>query len=392
LYHECVLEAVQILGPKHLRACRNPVMNILIWNSWITPAGGMERVALSLANGLANCPGANVFLAGPYDQVPVLRSRIDPKVRFLPCDFQRRADVMLRNALFLRRIVREHKIDVVSAHGSLIPLLPVSVPVAWTEHGPRYGDQPVFKGARTLPWMGVKRRLLSGDWKLVGCSRYVCDRLCGQFGLEAEDAAVILNGVPDAERLRGLEPPRFDEPFRLGFLGRLEPEKFPLDIFELDRELQARGVSCEWNVFGKGSLEGEMRKRAESVGRVKVRGLAAHPAEAFSEMDALVFLSHGQMEGLPTVILESRLARRPVIAWNVTANPEAAGPTDELVEPFDLAAFADAICRVLDRRSASPEAGSEISYDRMIDEYWKLLGSLCRRQVGAERFQEVGQS
>ncbi len=202
------------------------------------------------------------------------------------------------------------------------------------------------------------------------------DRLCPQFGLPPERAAVILNGVPNASRLRNLEPPRFQKPFRLGLVGRLEEEKYPLDILQLDRNLTARGLSCEWHVFGTGSLEHELRHRAAAEPRIHLHGLAADCATAFEKIDALVFLSHGQMEGLPAVILESRLARRPVIAWDVTANPEAAGPFDELVEPFNLSRFASAIKRVLLRAEVPPPATVEFEDCRMIDQYWDLLSGM----------------
>lgn len=363
-------------------------MNVLLWNSWVTPAGGMERVALSIANGLATRCN-RVLLVGPYQTVPVLRERISPAVEFVPCDFARNPAGLVRNSWLLRRLVRQREIDVISAHGSLIPLLPLDVPVVWTEHGPRYGDQPILRGARRLVWGAVRRRLAKGDWKLVGCSEYVRERVCAQLGLTPARAEVILNGVCSPDQLRSLDPPRFQQPFRLGLLGRLEPEKHPFDVFELDRHLAARGLTCEWHIFGDGSLAAEMRRRAQSTPRIQMHGLVASPADAFGRMDALVFLSHGQMEGLPTVILEAREARRPVIAWNVTANPEAAGPCDELVAPFQLPLFAEAIARVI-RRARVPEApGDQFGFDRMIDRYADVLDKHALRGFAG---QELGGS
>jgi glycosyltransferase involved in cell wall biosynthesis len=364
-------------------------MNILVWNSWITPAGGMERVALSLANGFAE-RGANVTLVGPYESVPVLRQAIGARVDFRQCDFSRSLGGLIRNARYLRRVTREKNIDVVSAHGSLFPLLGLDKPVVWTEHGPRYGSRNILSGPKALPWLAIRNRLRSGEWKLVGCSEYVCRRVGTQLDIPVGNSIVIYNGVPKAEALSGLAPPAWGKPAKIGLLGRLEPEKYPTDIFAIDAELQRMGVDCEWLVFGEGSLSGEMRSRAAGHPRIRIRGLAPSGAAALAEVDALAFLSHGDMEGLPTVMLEARLARRPVIAWDVTANPEAAGPLDKLVEPFDLGAFSRAIAETVRGRVVPLPAGDTISYDRMIDQYLEVLGSTGGRPAALESRSMIG--
>lgn len=356
-------------------------MTVLVWNSWITPAGGMERVALSIANGLAD-RGCRVILVGPYDQVPVLRASIHESITYVHCDFDRTPSGLLRNTVFLRRLIRQYRVDVISAHGSLIPLLGLDIPVVWTEHGPRYGDQSILKGWKTLPWSLIRARLRSGKWLFVACSRYVRDRICSELKLNPQMAEVIYNGVPNAAQLRSLPLPAFTAPWRIGFLGRLEPEKHPDDVFALDEILHRRGVDCRWFVWGDGSLASTLREKAEGHPRVRLCGLAKNAAAALAEVDALVFLSHGQMEGLPTVILEARLARRPVIAWDVTANPEATGPADMLVPPFDLEWFATALQQVLHRTPVAAEAAAT-SYEQMIEQYDSVLRKHAHRWTEA---------
>lgn len=350
-------------------------MRILIWNSWITPAGGMERVALSLANGLAE-RRLEVYLAGPYRQAPVLEQQIEPGVNYVPLQFEKSVRGLLSCSRKLQQLIREQRIDVISAHGSLIPLLGVNPPVVWTEHGLRYGSGRFFSGLKALPWTAVRCRLHTGAWHFVGCSEYVRDGICRQFNLPTERASVIYNGVPSALKLERLPAPRFTEPFQIGFLGRMEEEKHPMDAFTLDGHLQELGVPCEWHMFGAGSQLGAVKQRAdEEGGRFHVHGLASSAAEAFARMDLLVFLSHGEMEGLPTVLLEARHARRPAVAWKVTANPEAIGCKEWLVEElFDLEKFALRIAEVLRRRQApEPVDANELSYERMLDHYEAVL-------------------
>lgn len=351
-------------------------MRILIWNNRVSLAGGMERIALSIANGLVQ-RGHYVVLTGPYSAAPMLQRQIDPRINFVDFPFLSSPLGILRSALHLRQLVRREGIQVISANGSLYPLLMLRTPVVWTEHGPRYGFERILSGIRAVPWRIIQKRLQSGNWHLVGCSEYVRQSVSTQLQLPCHQASVIYHGVPNADTLRQLPPPVFKSPYKIGFLGRLEPEKYPLDIFVLRDYLRAAGLVCEWHIFGHGSLLEQVKHRTAEAGRDQVflHGLAHSPQEAFKEMDILAFLSHGAMEGLPTVLLEARLARRPAVAWNVTCNPEAIGDPAWLVDtPFDLKRFAEKIADILLNGTVPEEVPEgQLSYDRMVDEYAAVL-------------------
>lgn len=351
-------------------------MRLLVWISGDSLAGGMERVAISLANGLAE-RGTEVVLAGPLADLPGLAEKVSSRVRRVFVGFQSRVGAVLKAAYQLHRLVRDYRIDIVSAHGSLFPVLAAGAPVVWTEHGTRYGKEPILSGLRTAPWLLIRRRLRTGAWTFVGCSEFVRDSVCRDLGLPHDIAPVIQNGVPGSEGLRSLAPPVFRPPYRVALIGRLDPEKHPLDIFVLDQKMAARGVPVEWHVWGRGALEEQMRKRAAGAPRVHLRGLAADAEQALAGMDAMAFLSHGLFEGLPTVILEARLARRPVVAWDVPVNAGVVGPADLLVPPFDLDRFADGIQEVLRRGVPGPPVPQgEISYGSMIAKYEHVLLTL----------------
>src|ERR1700738_3932340 len=57
-------------------------MNVLVWVSSVTLAGGLARVGLSLANGLSRC-GVAVVLVGPYCNNPDLIKQIEPSVTYV---------------------------------------------------------------------------------------------------------------------------------------------------------------------------------------------------------------------------------------------------------------------------------------------------------------------
>jgi glycosyltransferase involved in cell wall biosynthesis len=55
-------------------------------------------------------------------------------------------------------------------------------------------------------------------------------------------------------------------PLRLGFSGRLVTMKGADHLVEVAARLQARGVCCEWTIFGTGELEASMREQVQRAG------------------------------------------------------------------------------------------------------------------------------
>ncbi len=229
--------------------------SVLVWCSAGDPAGGVEHIAISIANGLASC-GWRVALMGPMRDAPSLRELIRPEVDAIDHRPEKTAFGVLRTARCIRHIVRERKIDVISAHGSLFPLLFSRIPVVWTEHDMRYVGT-MLRGFRGLAWRWIRHLVQQGHWRVVTVSHHVKTRLRENLNM-GEDVQVIYNGLPNADSLRALPPPRMVSPFRIGFLGRLTRYKRPLEVFELSARLNAMGISHEWNVFGDGILMPEM--------------------------------------------------------------------------------------------------------------------------------------
>jgi glycosyltransferase involved in cell wall biosynthesis len=348
-------------------------MTVLVWVSSVTLAGGMERVALSIAKGLAS-RGIPVVLVGPYSSCPALRNQIQPPLQY--CEHRPRRSIagLIDTTRFLRQVVREYKVDVVSAHGSVFPLLPLSVPVVWTEHGLRYGDGHMLRGPKALLWRLVMQRLQSRQWRFVGVSKFVLDGVRRQLSLDQGVGTIIYNGVPVAARLRALAPPRLVAPYQLGFLGRFESEKRPLDVFELDEQLKGLNVPRQWHIFGAGSLRDAVRQKALANQGMSFHGFS-DVETAFAAMDLLFFSSHGEREGLPTVLLEAQLARRLAAAWDVTCIPEAAGEHATLVSPpFHISRMAEAIAATLRARRVPPAPRPGYAeVDAMLSEYEVVL-------------------
>jgi glycosyltransferase involved in cell wall biosynthesis len=359
----------------------------LVWCSSVDPAGGMERVALHIANGLAGL-GWRILLAGPFSRVEFLKNAIRPEVEFLDHPAGKSPAAFLRTMRFLQRTIKERRVDIVSAHGSVFPLLPLNIPVVWTEHDLRYAGGEMLRGLRGLVWRRVRDRLRRGRWKLVTVSQYVRDETCLRLNLPGESARVVYNGLPNAAALEALPAPRLKPPYQIGFLGRLVPSKQPLDVFELSAMLNRMGVPHVWHVFGDGVLLPEMQQAA--AGRqghsVLVRGLVERPEEAFAQIDLLSFLARGEQEGLGMVLLEALAANRLVVAWDAGCIREVlAGRATLVTAPFSLERFAAAIAETLQSGRPARDRDERWGEDRMIAEYHAILSGTLGRHAQAEK-------
>lgn len=359
-------------------------LTALVWCSVADPAGGMERIALNLANGLART-GWRILLAGPFQGVDFLSRSISPKVELIDHQPDKSIAGLLRTARFLQRVVKERGVDVISAHGSVFPLLPLSVPVVWTEHALRYGGREMLSGSRGFAWRRVRERLLRRQWQLVTVSHYVRDETCLRLKLPNQAGTVIHNGLPNAAALESLAPPKLTRPYQIGFLGRLVAAKHPLDVFELSRLLNRMGTPHVWHVFGDGILLPKMRDAAAKAGHsVVLRGLVERPEEAFAQIDLLSFQSHGEEEGLPTVLIEALLANRLVVAWDASSIREVLDSRGTLVAtPFALERFAEAIASTLQRGRQHPERDGRWLEERMIVAHDAILTSAVRSRSHA---------
>ncbi|MDQ2925666.1 MAG: glycosyltransferase [Acidobacteriota bacterium] len=97
----------------------------------------------------------------------------------------------------------------------------------------------------------------------------------------------------------------------LGFVGRLSVEKNVALLPKIDAELRARGVAVEWLIVGRGAEEAALRNGLCALATFAgvLRGDAL--AEAYANMDLLVFPSHTDTFG--NVVLEALASGVPAI-------------------------------------------------------------------------------
>jgi glycosyltransferase involved in cell wall biosynthesis len=180
------------------------------------------------------------------------------------------------------------------------------------------GIRVAEKRSRTRLWIDrVTDRLVTAH---VCVSRDVADFSANHGGLPSKKVQVIPNGV-DFGRFANAAPAdltQFGVPRGsrvLLFVGRLDPQKGPLQLLEAATELFADHADLHLVMVGDGPLVSELREwtRARNwESRIHFAGRQEDIAGLMRAADLFVLAS--QWEGLPNVVLEAMAAGTPVVA------------------------------------------------------------------------------
>ena len=206
---------------------------------------------------------------------------------------------------------------------------------------------------RTIRGTAIRRNLA----KLIGVSRYVCDRHVREGIVPREKAEPIrLGAEPGTARLRRL---RGDD-VRLGFIGALAPHKGILTLIEA-----LRRTSEPWrlSVAGSGHVESQVMAAALHDPRIDFLGhvSGARKDAFFDELDLVVIPSEWE-EPATFVAMEAAVRGIPAVVSHRGGLPEApeartfrAGDPDELVRAIrwfveEPERLEDASTRLLARR------------------------------------------
>jgi glycosyltransferase involved in cell wall biosynthesis len=231
-----------------------------------------------------------------------------------------------------------------------------------------------------LAYAGLERGLAARTDLLIAPSEAAAALLAARVGYAREQIRVVPNGVD-------LPPAPASGGTLVGTLSALEPVK-GVDVFlRAAGQLSRERPELRFAVFGTGSEEPALRRRATELGldgRLDFRGHVP-AAAALAELAVLVLPSYMETSGL--ALLEAMAAGVAAVATRVGGVPETAPPgTAELVPPADPAAIAGAVARLLDDpalaaerrragRAAAKSRSAQATARAMLAEYEAALRS-----------------
>jgi len=243
--------------------------------------------------------------------------------------------------------------DVVHTHGYRADVLDAAVArrqglaTVTTVHGFTGGD---WKN-RLYEWL--QRRAFRWFDAVVAVSRPLATALAARLGPErvhwipnAWDGSVSPLDRAAARRALGVP----SDGFRIGWVGRMSPEKGP------DVALEALALLDDAVSLSMVGDAGEaLRARASALGvgaRVTWHGARHNAAALLPAFDAFALSS--RTEGTPMVLFEAMAANVPVVATRVGGVPDVLTSAEALlVPPEDPGAFAAAVRNIFDDRAAA---------------------------------------
>lgn len=186
----------------------------------------------------------------------------------------------------------------------------------------------------------IARRALrrTGTWQAI--SRRIAHTLESR-GMPAERIVALPNAV-DTTRFASIRRDPSAAP-RFVFVGRLEAEKGLDTLLEAFADIATAFPRATLLVVGTGSLERQLKLRAEQLGVAARVEFAGHRDDVEAVLaDANIGVLPSRIEGLSNTLLESMASGLPMIASRISGNEDFVrdGGNGWLFEPGDRAGLA----------------------------------------------------
>ncbi len=259
---------------------------MLAWEYPPDHVGGLGRHVMHLARALTAL-GANVTVLtrtgpGKPDVWNDMGVRVVSAVPYplTPPDFVTWAAEF--NASLLEEAVkcfRPDEFDIIHAHDWIVAYAARALKHAWglpliaTIHATESGRQrglhtPMQQHISQIEWW-----LSYEAWRVVGCSRYMKDEICGTFSVPDDKVRVIPNGISDTwfqvERNPSPDP-------LIIYVGRLVPEKGPHVLVDAMSDIVMEHPRARLAIAGGGPMESDLRRRIWESGLRRVVDLLGH--------------------------------------------------------------------------------------------------------------------
>lgn len=262
------------------------------------------------------------------------------------------------------------------------------IPFTLTTHA-----KDIFHESVDLAWL---RRLASDADRVIAISRFNLAHL--ERVLDETGARITLQyNALELDRFPHRDLPEPGQRLKVAAVGRLVAKKGFADLIDAAAQATAAGLPLRVTIAGDGELAPALRAQIDRLGLRDIVVLVGPRTQTqiralIEEADVVaapcVPADDGNVDGLPTVILEAMALGTPVIATALTGLPEVVrdGVTGVLVEPGDVTGLAEAFSAFAAGRL--PAAAMSANARALVEERFdsrRHAATLSAWQKGASR-------
>lgn len=267
---------------------------------------------------------------------------------------------ILRDPWFIRYAIRHHRKMVVHVHGGLFltaPKIPFYLKriIRWV-----FGQELPF-----IVLSDMERDILMerfGAKEVYSLPNCVDLKDAEAYARESEEASLSEEGLRDSDIASSHHQVRI-QPLRIGYLGRIEPNKGMTELLIACQRLKKEGFPFKLVIAGKEQTEGEylpqfdqwLGDSFEYVGLVS----GQTKCDFLRSLDAFVLPTY--FEGLPMSLLESMSYGKAPIVTPVGSIPQVVrdGENGIFVKDHDVDSIVEAIKRLSEDRTLLRKLGEE---------------------------------
>ncbi len=205
-----------------------------------------------------------------------------------------------------------------------------------------------------------------------------------------EKIHVIYNGLKIEDFLVANDKKIYDSApgeILIGHAGRMVYQKAHEYLIDIASNLKKAGVNFTLLLAGSGPLENEVKKKVSDLGLqddVVFLGFVEDMVLFMKTIDVFVLTS--RWEGFGFVLAEAMIQKKPVVAFNISSNPELVvhGKNGFLANPFDTEEFSNYLVTLIRNKQLQENFGNtgfqmvheKFSFNRSVNNMITLLGEV----------------
>lgn len=160
-----------------------------------------------------------------------------------------------------------------------------------------------------------------------------------------------------------------NDEFVIGNIGRIVEQKAQDKLIKLAVKLKEHNLNFKIIIGGEGKLLEDLKIQAKQLGvnnNIIFTGFVKDVKSFLESIDIFVLTS--KWEGFGYVLVEAMACKKPVVAFNISSNPEIIedNKTGYLVKPFDIDELSDKVIKISNNNELKNELGN-YAYKRTVN-------------------------